>query len=616
MSAHNDKKYLILPCIVAALASLCALMAASTVAAEPGLTQDDDSNLRRFALIVANNDSVDPGVEPLQYADDDGARYFEMFSSLSTRAELLTTLDSESQRVFPGVTEETRPPTRTSLKLTVESLKADIKQARKAGYETEMYVVFTGHGNVGPEGNGYLSLADSKLERDELFRQVIEPLGADFTHLIIDACHAYFMVNSRGGSGDDWEDDRSGQTLNRQLNAYLTREQKESRQTRRTVGVIVSTAGTAEVHEWSKFRGGVFSHELRSGLLGAADANGDGQVTYPEIEAYLVAANAAVTNPKAKINVYAEAPAQDRSRPLTELGAYEEATLLTIPGGVSGRYHLEDARGVRYADFHVDGSVPTRIALLREPLGQDGGYYLQHDGQQAYIPLTSDDVTSAKLAYSEVSQQARGSVDEAFRSDLFKTPFGPSFVAGFDAGRRNAEMTSAGGSGAEPKQWDLEPYLAVGGATALDISVFKASAQFETALDMTFRHESGWGVGPFASYGVAFERSDDGASRLYNLHRVAAGISGSYRWQLTPVFDLTPRLRAGYQVVISGADTASSDPLGARVGASLSAGFQFNSGLSAIIEGGVAGDIYTVSTATEVEENFQAVPFGRIGLRF
>ncbi len=613
MRAHNDRTYLSLACIVAAMASLCAVMATSTVAAEPGLTQDDDSNLRRFALIVANNDSVDPGVEPLQYADDDGARYFEMFSSLSTRAELLTTLDSESQRVFPEVTDQTRPPTRTALKQTVESLKSDIKEARKAGYETEMYVVFTGHGNVGPEGNGYLSLADSKLERDDLFRQIIEPLGADFTHLIIDACHAYFMVNSRGGSGDDWQDDRSGQTLNRQLNAYLTRKQKKSRQTRRTVGVIVSTAGTAEVHEWSKFRGGVFSHELRSGLLGAADANGDGQVTYPEIEAYLVAANAAVTNPKAKINVYAEAPAQDQSRPLTELGAYEEATLLTIPGGVSGRYHLEDARGVRYADFHVDGSVPTRIALLREPLGQDGGYYLQHDGQQAYIPLTSDDVTSAKLAYSEVSQQARGSVDEAFRSDLFKTPFGPSFVAGFDAGRRNAEISGGGGGTAQPDRWNLEPYLAMGAATALDISTFASSAQYETALDVTFRHDSGWGVGPYASYGVAFDRSND---RLNSLHRISAGISGSYRWQLTPVFDLTPRLRAGYQVVIANSFSASSDPLGARVGASLSAGFRFNSGLSAIIEGGVAGDIYTVSTATAVQENVQPVPFGRIGLRF
>ena len=50
-------------------------------------------------------------------------------------------------------------------------------------------------------------------------------------------------------------------------------------------GVVVATSSEAETHEWSRFDGGVFSHELRSGLLGSADLDGDGQVRYDEIAA-------------------------------------------------------------------------------------------------------------------------------------------------------------------------------------------------------------------------------------------------------------------------------------------------------------------------------------------
>ncbi|MFU8806576.1 MAG: hypothetical protein ACNA8W_22390, partial [Bradymonadaceae bacterium] len=67
---------------------------------------------RVYALIVANNTSVDEGVDALRFADDDGARYHELFSSLAHETTLLTTLDAESQRIFPGLASQTLPPTR------------------------------------------------------------------------------------------------------------------------------------------------------------------------------------------------------------------------------------------------------------------------------------------------------------------------------------------------------------------------------------------------------------------------------------------------------------------------------------------------------------------------
>ena len=335
-------------------ASLCAWSAPSHA-----------GQMKTYALIVANNGSVDEGVEPLRYADDDGARYYETFSSLADEVRLLTVLDADSQRVFPDVAPKTLPPTRRQLSATVAELSAAIARDRDAGVSSQVYLVFTGHGNVDASGEGYLSLADGKLRRSELYRDVLRPLEGTSTHLIIDACHAYFMVRSRGGN----QDDRSGQRLDQELDAYLAGNKNQNNNLPSTVGVILSTSGTAEVHEWSKLRAGVFSHQLRSGLLGAADVDGDGEVGYLELEAFLAAANAGVTNPKARISVYAQAPAQDLSVPIVRLGDYADATTLELPAGVSGRYHVEDSRGVRYADMNVDGSRATQIKLLRAPTG-------------------------------------------------------------------------------------------------------------------------------------------------------------------------------------------------------------------------------------------------------
>lgn len=96
---------------------------------------------RSYALIVANNSSVDDGVEPLRYADDDGARFFELFDDITDGAVLLTTLDEDSQRVFPHLAEKTSAPTMENLRAQVASLAAKISRDRKAGVRSEVYLV-------------------------------------------------------------------------------------------------------------------------------------------------------------------------------------------------------------------------------------------------------------------------------------------------------------------------------------------------------------------------------------------------------------------------------------------------------------------------------------------
>ncbi|HEX7506847.1 MAG TPA: hypothetical protein VF550_08740, partial [Polyangia bacterium] len=56
-----------------------------------------------LVLVVASNRGPALDRPPLQYADDDGAKYYEVFASLAGEANttLLTEFDSDSARLFP-----------------------------------------------------------------------------------------------------------------------------------------------------------------------------------------------------------------------------------------------------------------------------------------------------------------------------------------------------------------------------------------------------------------------------------------------------------------------------------------------------------------------------------
>ncbi len=570
----------------------------ATAAAEP--------QKRTYALVVANNGSVDAGVEPLQYADDDGARFYEMFDQLADDASLLTTLDADSQKVFTGLASKTREPSRANLRASVESLRVKLEADRKAGIQTELYLVFTGHGNVDDTGEGYLSLADGKLTRSDLYRDVIRPLDADYTHLIVDACHAYFMVRARGGN--KWKDDRSGQKLDDELKAFVAKGERSAPLKR--VGVILSTSGTAEVHEWSRYRGGVFSHQLRSGLLGAADANDDGAVSYREIEAYLVAANAAVANPKARIRVFAEPPAQDRAKPVLSVSDYNAQSVLEIPQGVGGRYHVEDDRGLRYADMNVATTGVAKIALL----GADRRYFLRTDEAQAEIPRGNAVVKSPALAFAKTERQSRGSVEEAFRTSLFATPYGPSFVAGFAAGREAnvVDEVEAPESTKPAKPWSLQAEFGIGAPIA--IIEGHGAPQLQLSLSGAWAGPAEIQMGLYAGYGFS---TDDVAT----VQRIGGGLELFWLGSLGPV-ELGPRVRVGPQAVFAEADFGLSgeelraDPLGLRTEGALLAAYSVGQ-VDVTAAAGLGIDFVTTARADAAnEESAYLTPFIGVGIKY
>jgi hypothetical protein len=390
-----------------------------------------------YALILANNTGTEPKQAPLRYADDDGARYYELFSSRTRETVLLSVLDAETQALHPGLAARTRPPTRSALKEALGRLNALMAEDRKRGDTPVLYFVFTGHGKRGAAGEGAVSLLDVAFTRTDLYAQVIAPSTASFLHLIVDACDSYYFVNSRGALPVAPAQVQAVQGLlaTRELTRYPH------------VGAVLSTTREQESHEWSAIRSGIFSHQVLSALAGAADVNADGRVEYSELQAFVAAANQGVTDVRGRLEVSIQPPAQDRSAALVDLGDRARLGFLLLPTGLEGRLWVEDSRGLRVAEFNKERE---RSVVLGLPPGY--GYFLRAPGREAAFrfPRASAVVDAGSLSWRDNTVASRGAVEDAFRDRLFSVPFGPRFYSGY--------MASLGQTPVAPEQGpDLSP---------------------------------------------------------------------------------------------------------------------------------------------------------------
>jgi hypothetical protein len=398
---------------------------------------------KTYAVIVAENRSLDPGVRPLQFADDDGAKTWELFSLFADRASLFVVLDRDTARMHPDAARHAESPERASIFYQLARYNAEMERDILRGDEPELFFIYAGHGDVDPDGQGYINLRDGKLTRAELYRDIVGPSKARFVHVIIDACKSYFMVNARGNTRK-WQDDRvapaESEKSQSQLQAFLEEEQLD-RYPR--AGVIVATSGVQETHEWARYRGGILSHELRSALSGAADVNGDGRIEYSELRAFLAAANARVRNPEARVDVFARAPALDRHRALIDLhAATENARILHFPPGLGGKFFVEDERGVRFADLNKESQSSFDMLISARY-----GYFLRSDDQETEVPLGMQRVDAGGLSWHPRAIASRGALDSTFRQDLYAEPYGRGFYDGFVATSGDIPVDEQGGSG-------------------------------------------------------------------------------------------------------------------------------------------------------------------------
>ena len=570
----------------------------------PGATggrEDTQLPEASYVLIVAANQSLDAGVRPLRFADDDAVRYWELFSALRpARLSLLTVVDPETARVHPEAARAARVPWMRNLREEVEQISRAVELDQRHGRSTRFTFVYVGHGSVATDGEGYVSLQDVRLRRRDLYREIIDRVPAGAMHLVIDACKAYYLISR----GPGWRDDRSERTYGTEARAFLGRSTLEANP---HVGVIVSTSGDEEVHEWSAFRSGVFSHQLRSALAAAADLNGDGRVEYSEIGAFIAAANQRVSDPRARIRPFVRPPAGQLHAALFEPRLVRDGPLLELEASRQGRFALEDGRGVRYADLHKAAGAPLRLALA-------GGrrYFIRHGALEALLPAGRRGlVRLGSLDTEPLRAEARGAVDSTFRTELFAVPFSRSFYEGYlattDLPSIAFDVSAEPVPGLRPHWLGLQLELAYGLApVSLDLLT---GVQHNLALGVRYRLRAPFFVSLRAEVGAS---SHLAGTLEYRLLRVALLGGAGLRWRLASWLDLSLQLDLGYQALVQ-TGQSNSDPAGAKFGTLLGLTVRPFAGLRRLgidLRGGYYGHLATLGGRRTVS----AVPEGGLGV--
>jgi hypothetical protein len=284
---------------------------------------------RRLALLVGSNDGG-PRRQLLRHAQSD--------------AEAMARVLVELGGVAPADQFLLRDPTPATLRQSLQQVE---QRALKAGAEqTEVVVYYSGHSDQ----HGLL-LGGERFPYDEL-RDTMEALPARVRVAIVDSCASGAMVRDKGGQ---------------HLPQLVTRLTSDVR----GYALLTSASADEAAQESDALGSSFFTHYLVSGLRGAADASGDGQVTLAEAYGFAFEATLAET---ARSAGGPQHPAYDMQLAgtgelvLTDL--HHSAAGLVLSPTATTQAWVRDNAGRLLAELEAGPERPLQVGLA------PGGYLL------------------------------------------------------------------------------------------------------------------------------------------------------------------------------------------------------------------------------------------------
>ncbi len=494
---------------MAALAVVMALAAWPATAAE-----------RRFALVIGVPDGG-AGTQTLRYAERDARRMHAVLTRLGS-------VRDEDARLLlsPGAGE-----LRRALRELVDRSRA----ARAQGDSTVLLVYYSGHAK-----EGALRLRETRLELSEL-KRLLEDAPADVRIGLLDSCRSGAITRAKGV---------------RQVPAF---------DVARAGGphglVLVTSSGADEDSQESDAIGGsFFTHHLASGLLGDADASGDGKVTLAEAYAYAYSRTvASTTDTTAGVQhpayLYDLGGAGDVV--LTELPA--GAGALVFPAAVEGAFVVLDGGRRAVAEVAKAAGAARRLALpagrytVKKRLAAGDGLLVQ-DVELAGAPVELDERRMRRLPLSKDPQKgfggARWSLVAGLGGQRF---FGPSSATGLfpPAALGGLELLVRDDLG-HGLAWGVDAALGGGSSTlgfagdAVALRFFEVSGGASMWKDFQ--------AGPvtlsagarlaFLYLGRSFPGRPDLPSQYF--FTLTPGLTGAAAWHLSDRFAAVARLRGNY----------------------------------------------------------------------
>ena len=375
-----------------------------------------------FAVVVGHNGSDDPDLADLRFADDDALRHGALLAHVADRVVVLARPDAETSRLDLPQPADLRAPTRDALVQALRDVRADAARARARGERPVLWFVYGGHGAIDSDGHGYVHLDGGRFTTRDVFDQIVRPADGDPVVMVVDACNASLLVHPRGASAKRRPAGRDSLRLADHPN----------------VGVMLASSTAGETHEWGRYLSGIFSHELRSALVGPGDLDGDGRLTFAEVAAFVQRANARVANPAVRIQPYVRPPLTAPDLALVDLGTAAFPARLVLPENFAGRAHVVDADLVRYADLHKAADRPMTIAL---PSG--GPFALVRGDTEYVVPVdATGTVTLDGLERRERQDTAsRGATGAYLGRTLFVEAYSAAAAASYLESRWVEDLT-------------------------------------------------------------------------------------------------------------------------------------------------------------------------------
>lgn len=357
----------------------------------------------QFALVIGENRTESAELLPLRYADDDAVAMHSLLRESGVDAVLLTQTDRETSELHPHL--GVGAASLGSVAQARDALASRVRAAQESGAETELIFYFSGHGEV-EAGEGYLVLADGHLSRSGL-ADLLRTVGAQRNHVFIDACQSYSLVFGRGAGGK--------RRPYRGAAPALTSAMPNT-------GFVLSTASARVSHEWARYEGGIFSHEVRSGLRGGADANVDGSVSYAELGAFIATANRELL-PRYRPQVLILPPYDDMRAPLV---SWRSVAAVSFEAGAWGHVYVENSAGQRLMDVHL---AQAQTALLHLP--DERPLFVRKADESMELTIGAD-TTEISVAEARVPRhRTKGAASLAFER-LFARPFSVQQVSQFE----------------------------------------------------------------------------------------------------------------------------------------------------------------------------------------
>jgi hypothetical protein len=354
-----------------ALIALAAALALLPAAARP--------EVERYAVVVGNDAGQPPDL-PLRWAEADAARVAAVLEEVGgVRPENLVLLrgrDADAVR---------------------RALIAVNDRVRDARRESVLFVYYSGHADAEALHLGPGSLSVRELE------QLVRGSAATFRLLVLDACRSGALTRVKGGTPiPPFQLTASGRAPGEGA-VFLT-----------------SSSASEDSQESDELKGSFFTHAFVSGLLGAADADGDGRVTLDE--AYRHAYEATVRGSSRTLAGVQHPTFQ------YDVRGQGDVVLATLTGNEATRGWLAFPDGMGWLVFQgsADGPVAGEIGRadrIRRLSVRAGTYFVRGRGADALLEgeqraaagstVTVDPARLERTAYARLVRKGLGEARSA-----------------------------------------------------------------------------------------------------------------------------------------------------------------------------------------------------------